>query len=260
MKTGGFGYLSDYSKMQAAGFDYAELDLPELEKLSENQYEHFRRSILQKEFPVLTGARLFPITDPIFMAEGFDPESLREYTVHTCERAAGVGIQKIIMGNGKARSYTGELDPKREEIFISFLQMISDIASDHSLEFILEPLGPEYSNYINTIPEAVELIKRVQRNNIFTMADLRHMVRGNESFDDLISCREYIHHIHVDFPLTYPERRYPSVDDGYDYQPFLKALSESGYHDTMTIEADVPSDWKSACHQFQQTFRLNVHP
>lgn len=246
--------MADYEKMQSAGFDYAELDLPELEELSEEQYGNFRTKVLQSGFPVLTGARLFPITDPIFMADGFDPESLRCYTEHTCRRAADIGIRKIIMGNGKARTTNGEADPEKEEIFVQFLQMISDIAADNHLEFILEPLGPEYSNYINTLPEAVRLIRKVHRDNIFTMADLRHMVRGNESFDDLIACRSYIHHIHVDFPLTYPRRRYPSADDPYDYHPFFEKLSEINYHDTLTIEADVPKDWNAAYRQFEKVF------
>ena len=34
MKIGGFGRIADYEKIKAAGFDYAELELPEIEELS----------------------------------------------------------------------------------------------------------------------------------------------------------------------------------------------------------------------------------
>ena len=36
MKLGGFGRIADYDAIRAAGFDYAELDLPELEELSDD--------------------------------------------------------------------------------------------------------------------------------------------------------------------------------------------------------------------------------
>ena len=33
MKLGGFGRIGDYTKIKAAGYDYAELDMPEIEAL-----------------------------------------------------------------------------------------------------------------------------------------------------------------------------------------------------------------------------------
>ncbi len=34
MKLGGFGRIADYDHIQQVGFDYAELDIPEIEALS----------------------------------------------------------------------------------------------------------------------------------------------------------------------------------------------------------------------------------
>ena len=41
--TGGFGRIQDYEKIREAGFDFAELDIPEIEELSEEDDALFRR-------------------------------------------------------------------------------------------------------------------------------------------------------------------------------------------------------------------------
>lgn len=246
MKLGGFGFLADYPKIQKAGYDYAELDMPEIEALSDEEFSAVRDRIGQAGFPVLTGARILPITEPLFFVDGFRPSSLEDYLRKTCRRSAELGIRKVILGNGKARSLAGPEDRAKEPVFVDFLRMLGEIAGENQLELILEPLGPKYSNYINTIPEAVEMLERVGLSNVFTMADLRHMVWSRESLDHVITYRPYLHHIHVDYPLSYPERGYPKTGDGYDYSEFLTALKQSGYQDTMTIEADIPENWSLA--------------
>ena len=67
MKMGGFGRIADYDAIKAAGFDYAELDLPEIEELSDDAFEAFCEKVNREGFPVLTGARALPIADPCFL-------------------------------------------------------------------------------------------------------------------------------------------------------------------------------------------------
>ena len=78
------------------------------------------------------------------------------------------------------------------------------------------------------------------------MADLRHLYRGGESYEDIVDCADYLHHVHIDYPEVFPARPFPTADDGFDYGPFLDAVKRAGYDDTLTIEADVPEDWIDA--------------
>jgi len=252
MRLGGFGLIADYEKISAAGYDFAELDMPEIEGLSEEKFEHFRDTVDRMGFPVLTGARILPVAEPLFFVDGFAPTDWKEYLVKTCKRAQILGIRKVILGNGKARSLLSDADIKKEGVFIDFLRMLADITGDNGQELILEPLGPKYSNYINTIPEAARVIKEVGMPNVFTMADLRHMIWSNEPFGDLVDYAGYIHHIHIDYPSSYPERNYPRADDDFDYSGFVKALKKSKYDDTLTIEADIPADWNKAHKQVME--------
>ena len=246
MRLGGFGRIADYDDIKTAGFDYAELDIPEIEELTEEEFDAFREKVERERVPVLTGARALPVAEPWFFTEQFSLEKYREYMVRACSRAGRLGIKKIILGNGKARWLLDESSIGLERNFIELLRLYAEIAGEQGIEMILEPLGPDYSNYINTLPEAERVVHEAGNPNLFIMADLRHLYRGGESFGDVIKCAKRIHHIHVDYPETFPARPFPRKDDGFDYSGFLSAVKQSGYDGTLTIEADRPNDWKEA--------------
>lgn len=79
--------------------------------------------------------------------------------------------------------------------------------------------------------------------NLFTMADLRHMFWSEEPFENVITYVDYVHHIHMDYPTSYPQRPFPKLEDDFHYTEFLDVLIKSGYQDTLTIEADIPENW-----------------
>lgn len=253
MKIGGFGHIEDYEKIQAAGFDYAELDIPEIEELSDGDFEAFCKKVETVGFPVLTGARALPAAEAWFFTEKFSLETYRDFIVRACARAKRLGIQKIIIGNGKARWLLNEDSIQMEQNFIDLLKLYARACADNGIEMILEPLGPDYSNYINTLPEAVRVVKAAGNENLFIMADLRHLYRGGESYEDIVDCAKYLHHVHIDYPETFPARPFPTADDGFDYAPFLDAVRRAGYDDTLTIEADIPANWTEA---YQKAIRI----
>lgn len=244
MKLGGFGFIKDYDAMKQAGFDYAELDMPEVESLPDKEFAAFRAHVEETGFPVPTGARILPVTEPLFFTPDFQEMSLAPYLKSSCKKSSEIGIKTILFGNGKARWLIEEDSLKKEPAFISFLRMFCEIAGEYGQEVLIEPLGPKYSNYINTLPDAARVIDVAQMPNLFAMADLRHFVWSREPFEDVVEYRNIVHHIHVDYPLSYPERKYPSVGDDYDYAPFFQQLRN--YSGTLTIEADIPADWSLA--------------
>lgn len=246
MRLGGFGRIADYDNIRQAGFDYAELDVPEIEALTENEFRIFCDKVHEIGFPVLTGARALPVAKPWFFTDSFRALDYKAYLEHACQRAKLLGMDRIIIGNGKARLLIDETSIEKENRFIDFMRMFAEIAGNHDVEVILEPLGPMYSNYINTLPEAVRIIREAGMPNLFTMADLRHLVWAKEPLADIVSYSAYVHHIHLDYPISYPERSFPNIDDDFDYKEFLDVIKESGYQGTLTIEADIPKDWKRA--------------
>ena len=133
MKLGGFGFIKDYDAIKQAGFDYAELDMPEIEALSDGDFDAFRAHVQEMGFPIPTGARILPITEPTFFVPGFRETDLRPYLESSCARSAKVGIQKILFGNGKARWLIDDDSIKHEQVFVSFMRMLCEIAGKHGL-------------------------------------------------------------------------------------------------------------------------------
>lgn len=244
MKLGGFGFIKDYEAIKQAGFDYAELDMPEIEALSDTDFAAFQAHVEQAAFPIPTGARILPVKEPLFFVPGYQETSLESYLKSSCRKCGKVGIKTILFGNGKARWLVDEDSIRKEHIFINFLRMLCEIAGENGQEILIEPLGPKYSNYMNTVPEAARVIEAANMPNLAVMADIRHFVWSKEPFEDIVKYRDLVRHIHVDYPLSYPERKYPSVRDDYDYGPFFRQLKD--YDGTLTIEADIPADWNRA--------------
>ena len=244
MKLGGFGFIRDYDAIREAGFDFAELDMPEIEELSEDAYGAFRAHVEETGFPIPNGARILPIKEPIFFVPGYRETELEPYLKASCRRSAGLGVRTILLGNGKARWLIDEDSLQREDVFLRFLRMLCEIAGENGQQVLTEPLGPKYSNYINTLPEAARVIDAAGMPNLFAMADLRHFVWAKEPFEDLVRYREIVRHVHVDYPLSFPARNWPRVEDDYDYAPFFAQLRD--YDGTLTVEADVPDDWMRA--------------
>ena len=244
MLLGGFGFLKDYDGIKAAGFDYAELDMPEIEALRPQEFDVFHAHVLDSGLPIPSGARILPIKEPLFFTCNYDRKVLEPYLKSTCRKSGILGVKKILFGNGKARWLVDDNSIKEEAVFIDFLRMLCDIAGENGQEVLIEPLGPKYSNYINTLPEAARIIDAADMPNLFAMADLRHFVWSKEPFEDVALYRQIVHHIHIDYPLSFPARNYPNIQDSYDYGPFFDQLQN--YSGTLTVEADIPEDWLSA--------------
>lgn len=244
MQLGGFGLIKEYDKIREAGFDYAELDMPEIMALDREQFASFKSHVEEAGFPVPVGTRVLPATEPLFFVPGYHEISLRPYLEFSCRRAGEIGIETILLGNGKARWLVDEGSLKKEHVFIGFLRMLCEIAGEQGQKVLIEPLGPKYSNYINTLPEADRVIRKAAMPNLFAMVDLRHFVWAKEPLEDIVRYREIVQHVHVDYPLSYPERKWPDVKDDYDYMPFFEQLK--WYDGRLTVEADIPTDWDSA--------------
>ncbi len=244
MRLGGFGKIEDYDKIREAGFDYAELDMPEIEALDDAAYDAFAEKVQTTGFPLYTGARLLPYTTPMFFVPGYDYRELEGYLRSTLRKNGQLGVKKILFGNGKARLLVDENSRKYEEQFLGYMRMLCEIAGENGQEVLIEPLGPKYSNYMNLIPDALEVVDRINMPNLGVMADIRHMVWNGETFENIGRYHDRIGHYHIDFPLSYPERSWPCVEDEYNYGGFLSQLKKIDSEDlTLTVEADIPKDW-----------------
>lgn len=237
MKFGCFGSLSQLPLIQEAGFDSAELNFCELTSLSDSDFESFRQSASKSGLGLEVFSGLIPLTER-FHSPDFRLDDWLEHTRKGAARAAQLGTYMIPFGAGKCRSIPADCTNQNaaKQKVLTIVRSLSDVLSEFKITLVVEPLGPANSNYLNTIPETVEFIHAVNRKNCSCMCDLRHMHKLHESMNDIVACRDFILHAHIDYPRG-DSRYFPSGSDSFDYAPYFAALARADYHGLLTVEA-----------------------
>lgn len=244
MRLGCFGYIKDLDTIAAAGFDCAELHIKELMGLDGTEFHRARKHLKDCGIPAEVFDNPIPLDSKI-SDPSFDLEFYNDYLEKAFYRAAEMGAQYIVFGNGQSRSLPkeGNLTAAQAKFNEFFIKML-DIAAVYNLTILIEPLSPKLSNIVNNLPEAVQFIKRYGRFNLKTFVDYRYMVELNRPLIELQEYELYIRHIHLDNPTTiFPNRVVPRLGDGFDYSPFLEALKKISYKGIISIEASVFKDF-----------------
>jgi sugar phosphate isomerase/epimerase len=148
-------------------------------------------------------------------------------------RAEMVGIKSIVFGSGGARRIPDGFD--KEEAtnqFVDLLKKMGPIAEKYNVTVAIEPLNRNEVNFINTVAEGLEIVKKVDHPNIRLLADFFHMLREEEPVENILNARGYINHVHI----AELENRTPPGIAGDDFRPYLRALKEIGYEGMISIE------------------------
>lgn len=249
MRLSCFGYVSQIPQIKAAGYESAELNTVEIMRMSDIEYEDFRKRALDSGLGFEVFSELIPLTERIYL-DSFDVKYWIDYVKRVGQRIKPLGAIIMPFGAGKCRS----IPDRCEDIsfvknkIINFVRGVSEAFKEYDIKLVIEPLGPAFSNYINTIGEAVEFIKLVDDDNCKVMCDLRHMISNGEDMDEIINYKDYILHAHIDYPLG-SHRYFPSIEDCFDYKPYINALKQANYKGILTVEATDFNDFTSESYE-----------
>lgn len=152
-----------------------------------------------------------------------------------CELAADLGARVLVHGSPDQR----RLDPADEaESRKRGAQSFADVAaaaSGNGVTYCIEPLSRDQTAFVNTVAEAVEIVRTIGSPAVATMIDCSSAARTeSKSVPDLL--RQWIptgHIAHVHF--NDPNRRGPG-DGELDFAPILAALRACGYGANAAIE------------------------
>lgn len=190
-------------------------------------------------------ARLAPLAGRIPAANCFLPGNLKvtgpdvdharlsAYAGTAFRRAASLGTRFIVFGSGGARQIPDGW-PRAEgfEQFIRALEICAPLAQKHGVTLVVEPLNRAECNLVNTVVEGALAVARVNHPNIRLLVDFFHMLRNDESPEDLVKVGPFIAHAHI---AEKANRTAPGVA-GDDFHPFLTALNRAGYTGALSIE------------------------
>jgi len=140
----------------------------------------------------------------------------------------------MVFGSPQQRSASGGLS--REEATRNLsdgLAAVAPQAESRGVSILLEALPIGQSDVVQSLGEAVEIVRRIASPAIRTMFDVHNAVDEREPHAELIDRHfDWIRHVHV----NELDGRHCGTD-GYDFAPLLEALARRGYRGWISLEA-----------------------
>jgi sugar phosphate isomerase/epimerase len=97
---------------------------------------------------------------------------------------------------------------------------------------LLEPLSPQFTNVVNTVADAVALVREIQSPAVSSMFDTHNTIAETDPHDEVIRRNiRHIRHVH----LNEMDGRHPGTGR-YDFARVLRALREVSYDGWLSVE------------------------
>lgn len=246
----GLNDFEAFSSAVVAGVDYLETGFGCLVDYDDAKFSDCKAMLDSLDFKCVAANGFIP-GDMKLVGDSVDYGAIAEYLDKGFERAAALGIEKIVLGSGKARSFNEGFSSEKAKEQLAYL--LSEFASPRAKKIgaiiVLEPLRFNESSMLHTVAEGVEIAALSGADNVFSLADLYHVYGNNDSICGMTEFKGKVRHSHIAEPVA---RRYPMGTDKeeviYIYREFLNSLELAGC-ETCSIEAhtdDFSADIKPA--------------
>jgi len=191
-----------------------------------------RRAAAESAVPV-RAANCFLPGDMKCVGPDVRTDELFEYARVAFARAREAGIGVIVFGSGGSRRIPDGFPRERAaDQFASLLAGLGPVAARHEVTIAVEPLNSDECNFINSLAEGAELVRRADHPNVRLLADIYHMLKDGEPPGEIARHGGLLAHCHV---AEKEGRRAPGTGPE-DLRPFLGALVGAGYAGGISIE------------------------
>ncbi len=223
-----------------AGFDYVEYNFCALVNLSDEEFAQYKETLSKNDITCYAANCFLPGEFQV-SGDDLDEKAVIAYLEKGMQRGSQIGLKKVAFGSGKSRNL-----PQNQPYSKGFMRLSSflknivvPLAQKYGITVVIEPLRIEETNIINTVKEGAILAATTQSENIACLADIYHMVSGNDSFDNIKDLKGILKHAHISLPVideNGSKRVFPTDPNEYDYKSFIDALIYAEC-DTCSIEA-----------------------
>ena len=220
--------ISSPEDAKTAGFEYLEINLPELLPLSDDEFAKTAARLRGLGIPLLSGYGFMPaelkLVGPAVDAARIDAQLRRGL-----DRAQQLGLGLVVHGNVIAGSRTAPANfplAEARKQFVDFCRRAAHEGEARGIVVLIQPMGPRSTNLINTVAEGLALVEEVNRPHVRLLVDFSTMVEGKEDFAILRRAAPHIRQIEIQNPNG---RIYPVSADEADYVSFFRALQAGGY-------------------------------
>lgn len=177
-----------------------------------------------------------------------DEKAVLAYAEKVFERCKQAGIPMVIWGSAGSRRLPEGFD-KAIAInqFIALARKVAVVAHKYGIFLTLENLNTGETNFLTSVAEVAEVVRKVDQPNFKVCVDIYHMLRENEPASEIRKADGLIYHCDI----AERENRTPPGTVGDDLVPYLMALKEAGFQGKIIIEAR----WTDLTKQLPETRR-----
>ena len=230
---------NDMLKAKEFGYDYVESHCQEIAAMSDEELEKYRNCGI----PIFAACCFIGLR---VVGKEKNPQAINEYLERMFRKTHYLGIEYLVFGSSGARKMIPEdgltVEETREQIAEFLKNDVVPYCEKYNMTVVIEPLRTEECNVISTVPQAIEIAKKVDSRYIRVLADVKHMVCENDPFDALEGYAEYLKHGHTSNPYPPAElgkkRIYPKENDGFNQDDFFLPMIKAGV-EHISIEADL---------------------
>lgn len=231
--------LSEVPAASAAGFRHVQMPVDVIMNLSDDNFIRQQEILLRHNItPEVCSS---PLPDDVQVTEmGFNIYVWTEYLKKALRRLTKLGCKKLAWSNGRTRvlPLEGDIVGAKEQV-LQFLYLLCDVADEHEITVLVEPLSPMRTNFLNTLDEMRDFLDRVGKPNLFSMISMRDLSEIGLNIEVFSSYSELIKHIQLENPSEQKGKRIsPKPDDGINYYPFLNRLKQIGYDGMICLPQD----------------------
>ncbi len=233
MKIGCCAGLDRMQLVQDLGYDYIELGVGTVKPESpDDEWEPISEEI--KSYDIKPEAfNCFLPGDLRVTGPEIDKYRQERYVRNAFARIEEIGGEVVVFGSGGARKVPDGFDmaEAREQI-VEFATMAGQVAGQHGITLVFEPLNKGETNVINSVAEGMEFVKAVDHPFVKVLADLYHVMEENEPLSHIRDAGEDLMHCHT----ADTGRLYPG-SGSYPTKEFMTILKEIGYQGRLSVEA-----------------------
>ncbi len=201
-------------------------------KVSEDEFQARLPAIKSLKVPIYACNLFIPGKLKVVGPE-VDEAAVLAYVEVVLRRAQAAGLTLITWGScGSRRVPPGYSKIAATAQFIRMAKRVAEVAEKYNITLALENLNSTECNFINSLREALEVVKAVDHKNFRLCVDIYHMLKDNEPATAIVGTGPYA----VYSELAEKESRTPPGVNGDDFRPYLRALKNEGYAGKIVIE------------------------
>ncbi len=243
--------IENDSLLQVAGFRYLVESVSKLlspRNVTDEQFQTNVQRIKKLSVP-LYACNLFIPGDLKVVGPKVDEKAILAYVEVVLQRAKAADIKLITWGSGGSRGVPEGFDrTKAKEQFIYMAKKVAAVAAKYDIILALENLNKTECNFINSLTEALDIVKAVDHKNFRLCVDIYHMLKEGESPASIKGTKKYAVYCEV----AEKEGRTPPGVHGDDFTPYFAALKQEGYYGKIVIECR----WENLEKQGATAYRI----